>query len=292
MLKRVLKKAKNILISPEVERQNKIKKYKSSGSIPWSAGYHEYKEEQINNAIHNDILLKEIQHGSLPDHYGVGLDDRIVEYPWLFSNISKEKTIMLDAGSTFNFEYLLEHPVIKQKDLTIYTFYPESPSFNEKRVSYVYGDLRILPFRNNYFDEVTCQSTLEHIDMDNSMYGYDLSHKEDKGKSYEYMQVIKELIRVAKQGGTVLLTLPYGKFENHGFFQQFDSEMIGKMLDEFTSQGSVQTTFFRYFPTGWIITKKEDCEDATSFNPHTGIGKGTDGAAHSRCIGCIKFIKK
>jgi ubiquinone/menaquinone biosynthesis C-methylase UbiE len=29
-----------------------------------------------------------------------------------------------------------------------------------------YGDLRVLPFKDNYFDEIVCQSTLEHIDMD------------------------------------------------------------------------------------------------------------------------------
>jgi SAM-dependent methyltransferase len=292
MLKRILRKAKTILIPPEIQRKKRLRKYKKSGSIPWSPGYGEYKEEQIKIAIHNDILLKEILHKALPQNYGVGIDDRIVEYPWLFSNISKHKGSVLDAGSTFNFKYLVEHPVIQNKDLTIYTYYPESPNFNEKRISYVYGDLRELPFKENYFDEVICQSTLEHIDMDNSMYGYDINHKSDKAKSYEYLKVIKELIRVIKQKGIGLITFPYGKFENHNFFQQFDNEMLARMLDEFSGHGTFETTFFKYFSTGWMIVKKEDCEDATSFNPHTGIGKGNDGAAHSRSICCIKFLKK
>lgn len=292
MIKKIYRKAKQLVISPEAEKKSRIKKYKSSGSIPWSTGYHEYKEEQINRSIHNDILLKEIQTGTLPSHYGVGLDDRIVEYPWLFSHIHKEKGRMLDAGSTFNYEYLLEHPVIKQKELTIYTYYPETPSFLEKRISYVYGDLRLLPFRDNYFDEVICQSTLEHIDMDNSMYGYDLSHKVDKGKSYEYLKVIDELARVLKHQATGLITFPYGRFENHGFFQQFDNEMLSRMQSQLALNGDTQITFFKYLSTGWTMAKKEDCEEATSYNPHTGLGKGTDGAAHSRCICCIKFNKK
>jgi len=292
MLKRVLRKAKSVFISSETERKNRIAKYKNSGRIPWSIGYADYKEEQIGVSIHNDILLNEIRKGILPEKYGSGLDDRIVEYAWLFSNLSKHKGTLLDAGSTFNYKYLVEHPVIQNKDLTIYTYYPESPNFNEKRISYVYGDLRVLPFKENYFAEVVCQSTLEHIDMDNSMYGYNLNHKTDKVKSYEYLNVITELIRVTKQNGTGLITFPYGKFENHNFFQQFDSGMVEKMLNEFSQQGTFETTFFKYFPTGWVIAKKEDCEDAASFNPHTGIGKGTDGAAHSRCICCIKFFKK
>jgi hypothetical protein len=199
---------------------------------------------------------------------------------------------LLDAGSTFNCEAILNLKELKNKELIIYTFHPESVSFNEKKVSYVYGDLRELPFKNGWFEDVVCQSTIEHIDMDNSMYGYDLAHSgETKAKSYEYIKVINELVRVLCSKGSLRITFPYGKFENHGFFQQFDSEMLGKITDILLNKGSYSLAFFRYFKDGWKIVSQAECDSSESYNPHTGIGKGDDGAAHCRGICCINFNK-
>ena len=41
-------------------------------------------------------------------------------------------------------------------------------------VSCLYEDLRALPYRASYFDAVACISTLEHVGMDNRLYGSDL----------------------------------------------------------------------------------------------------------------------
>jgi len=208
------------------------------------------------------------------------------------SRLSKDKTTFLDAGSTFNFDFILNLPLIIQKDLTICTFSPEENNYNQKRISYVYADLRELPFKNEYFDEIVCQSTLEHINMDNSIYGYKntISGKDDS-KSYEYLIAVKELMRVLKKGGLLIFSFPFGKFENHGFFQQFDDEMLGRLIELLEPVGTLKLDFMRYTPEGWIFTSREECKDIVSYNPHTGIGKGTDGAAHCRSICFIHFIK-
>lgn len=86
-----------------------------------------------------------------------------------------------------------------------------------------------LPFKSELFDTIICQSTLEHIDMDNSIYGYDLERRDTmQEKSYSFLKGISELLRILKPEGMLCLTFPYGKFENHGFFQQFDSEMVSE----------------------------------------------------------------
>ena len=56
-------------------------------------------------------------------------------------------------------------------ELTIVTLAPEPVAFTSLGVSYLYGDLRQLPFRDDWFDEVACLSTLEHVGMDNAVYG-------------------------------------------------------------------------------------------------------------------------
>lgn len=270
------------------ERQEFIQK----GQIPWSKGYNEFKVETIINNINNQELLNLFKLNKLPEGYGYRLDERVVEYPWILSNLSNNKEKLLDAGSTFNFDFIVNHRLIEQKDLTIYTFSPENKCFNERGISYVYGDLREMPFKDNWFDTIVSQSTIEHIDMDNSIYGYDISHNKDETKkSYEYIKAVKEMIRVLKNNGSLFITFPFGKFENHGFFQQFDKEMLEKIISLFEYQGIYNASFFKYLPDGWMNSNLIDCKDSESFNPHTGKGKKDDFAAHSRAICCIHFKK-
>jgi SAM-dependent methyltransferase len=268
--------------------------YKNLKGRPWSYGYNDTRWELINNTIRNEAHLNQFAQNLIPNQYAIGFDERLVEYPWLFSRLIKLKgQQVLDAGSTFNFPSLVSHPAVQQNHFTIYTFYPEQESFNKQRISYVYGDLRSLPFKDNHFDCVVCQSTIEHIDMDNSIYGYELaSNKEVTQKSYEYEKVVHEIVRVLTSNGKLLLTFPYGKFENHGFFQQFDAEMLGRISNYLHQYGQPSTHYFKYTPQGWIISTASDCNDCESYNPHTGKGIGNDGAAHSRAIACIEFVKK
>jgi SAM-dependent methyltransferase len=298
MLKKIIIKAHKYYSKHDARKlkeskNNNIENFYKNGQIPWSEGYASHKEESILYSISDDDILDEFSKKKIPAKYGYRLDERIVEYPWIFANLKKNRTVFLDAGSTFNFEYLLNNELIENKEKYIYTFYPENKSYNHKRISYVYGDLRDLPFRDNFFEEIVCQSTIEHIDMDNSIYGYDLKSTLDTvtNKSYEYLKVIEELLRVLKTNGQLLLTFPYGKFENHGFFQQFDAEMVARITDKMINFGNYELVFFKYLPEGWVVATQEECNDSESFNPHTQIGKKDDFAAHSRAICCIKFIK-
>jgi SAM-dependent methyltransferase len=275
------------------QEANALKKYFDNGQIPWSDGYAQHKEKSIIESINSGDVLRKFNDKASITKFGYRLDERIVEYPWIFKNIDKKSSRLLDAGSTFNFKFILENPLIKEKEITIFTYAPESPNYNEKRISYVYGDLRELPFKDAYFDIVVSQSTIEHIDMNNSIYGYDIAYNKKKEiKSYEYLLAIREMIRVLQPAGTLLITFPFGKFENHNFFQQLDDEMLKKLLDEFSHQGIFTTNFFKYLPDGWYSCNQSDCKETGSFNPHTNKGKGDDGAAHCRSICCIKFVKK
>jgi SAM-dependent methyltransferase len=268
----------------------RIKRYLNKGMISWSPGYSEYRTLEIIKAINNNSLLKKFIN-TIPQGFGLKLDERIVEYPWIFSNLSNSEGMLLDAGSTFNFEYIVNHPTVSRKQLSIFTFYPERNYYSSKRISYIFGDLRNMPFKDCLFDEIVCQSTLEHVDMDNSIYGYQIDNKASQmGKSYEYIKAISELHRVLKSKGMLLITFPFGKYENHGFFQQFDNEMVEKLM-EVLRNGKVETYFFLYTQGGWRYSTLEECYDSISYNPHTGVGKGNDGAAHSRSICCIRFTK-
>ncbi len=267
--------------------------YNNSSKKPWSYGYLDIRWDLTEKNIRNENLLKSFADNNIPNGFGIALDERIVEYPWIFSRLSKNKgTKILDAGSTFNFPEIVSLESIKNKELSIYTFYPESINFINNRISYAFGDLRDMPFKDNFYEEVVCLSTIEHVDMDNSIYGYELEKIKDlKVKSYEYLKVIDELIRVLKPNGKLLLTFPYGKFENYGFFQQFDAEMTNRIFEKLSTFGVVKDDYILYSQSGWQFKTAAECDDSLSYNPHTGQGKGTDGAAHCRCVCCIEFIK-
>jgi len=285
------KKRKSTL--PILSVDDKISQYIDNGRIPWSIGYQEHKDISITKAINDSSLKQNILSENLPENFGLGLDERIIEYPWIFSNLKNiEEKQILDAGSTFNFANILAQPIFKNNKLTIATYAPESPNFNDLGISYVYTDLRDTPFKDNMFDMVVSHSTIEHIDMDNSIYGYDIDHVGEEKKSYDYLLAVKEYVRILNSEGQLIITFPFGKFENHGFFQQFDSEMLEKINDILKEFGTFKLTFFQYKNNGWIFTSESDCKDVVSFNPHTGKGKAEDGAAHCRSICCINFTKK
>ena len=103
----------------------KIKKYIFilRGQVPWTLGYEEHKYDSIKQAISDSKILNEFQNKNLSNKFGYRLDERIVEYPWILNNLKKVKTIFLDAGSTFNFDFLLENEIFKDKYIYIFILF-------------------------------------------------------------------------------------------------------------------------------------------------------------------------
>ena len=273
----------------EVTTKDKIKKYLAGGREPWSPGYNDFKFHFIREQLSDAKLLAGFNEKRLEPGYGFRLDERSVEYPWVFSRITTSHKNILDAGSTFNNATILDSLSLENCRLTIYTYFPEKNCFHSKRINYVFGDLRDLPFKNSLYDLVICQSTIEHVGMDNQIYGY----KEGKsGASAEYLKVVDELVRVLAHGGKLLITFPYGKHKNYGFFQQFDKRMLDEMADRLKNSGNFRCDFFKYERDGWRFAEQHELTDVLAYNPHTGEDKLDDGAAHCRGIACIEFDKR
>lgn len=276
--------------SGEADLSKLIELYIRGGRIPWSEGYMEFRWSEISRYLSAPDVPVFFNLRSLPPGFGVGLDERIAEYPWIVNKIANRNGRILDAGSTFNYKSILDVVCKEDRELTIFTYHPESNCFNNRKINYVYGDLRDMLFRDGYFDIVISQSTIEHIDMDNGIYGYK-GEGSSAGKSYEYLKAIREMLRVLKSGGLLLITFPFGRYEDHGFFQQFDKEMLRRIIEILSPLGKHSVDFFKYEPSSWRFAEEAELGDVVSFNPHTGRGKGHDGAAHCRGICCIEFIK-
>ena len=85
-----------------------------------------------------------------------------------------------------------------------------------------------MPLDDDAFQTVICASTVEHIGMDNTMYGSDEPRADDPPA--EQRRAIAELLRVTAPGGRVFLTVPFGLREDHGWFRQFDDEDLTDLL--------------------------------------------------------------
>ena len=293
---------KKIYGNLKIWRDNSVKTqqvntYIKNDRKPWSLGYELYKKDFIHRAINdNSIMDKFRDRLKLPDKYGEFLDERVVEYPWLLSRLNNKKTKILDAGSILNYDYILNYEAINNKAVTIVTLEPENNCYWQKKVSYVFGDLRELDFRDNWFDEVVSLSTIEHIGMDNSIYSDDEAFKEKQ--NLDFIKAVKEFKRVTKPEGKVYISVPYGKYTDFGWYQQFNKEMIEQLISAFAPSKLVET-YYCYEAGGWSISDKEHCQDFAGFNihetkyfnPNSTKDYDPDYAACSRAIAALELWK-
>jgi SAM-dependent methyltransferase len=274
-----------------------IKHYLAGGQIPWSSGYNVYREHIIVQTLGNLDLMSQFKRGeTLPTGYGYGLDERCVEYPWLFAQLDPQPEQILDAGSTLNHQFLLDQPIWPGKNLHILTLAPENQCYWQRGISYLFADLRQIPLRDNYYDTVVCISTLEHIGCDNSQFtGSDTSAE---NRPRDFLLAVGEMRRTLKPSGRLLLTVPFGRYRNIGTQQVFDEALLEEAIAAFRP-ATVTRTFFSYTEQGWQFAAVSDCRNKEYVDwimlPRERrppqFPKQTDGAAAARAVACVKLEK-
>lgn len=236
--------------------------YRCNGRVPYTRGkgYSAYRNSSIERLVNDEEFLKLLQEARpLPAGIGVQLDERVIEYPWVLSKLLPygEESRFLDAGSTLNHAFIMEHPLVKRHKWTLLTLAPERKCFANLGVSYVYDDLRAMPFKDDCFDAVFCVSVIEHVGMDNTGYTADKSYQQNRPR--DYLSAIDEMKRVLKPNGWLFLTVPFGRYENHGWFQQFDSALLSDLVSQFRPRKD-ERVFFRSTPQGWQQCPEDNCK--------------------------------
>jgi SAM-dependent methyltransferase len=131
------------------------------------------------------------------------------------------------------------------------------------------ADVRELPFSDSSFDQVLLVSTLEHVGADNTVYGLDAT----TGAGAR-ADALRELRRVLRGDGRLLVTVPLGEPGDHGWFRQEDEQGWTKL---FASGGWFVEEVEAYVlhEDGWRAT--------TSFRPE-GVRYGERGPAASAVL--------
>jgi SAM-dependent methyltransferase len=141
-----------------------------------------------------------------------GMDERVVEIPWVLSRLRGSGRI-LEVGYAFaETAYLgaLLRAGVELVGVDLATRDVEG-------LETVEADVRDLPFPDRSFEQVLLVSTLEHIGADNSAYG--LATESDGGAR---LLALRELRRVLRRDGSLLVTVPLGEPSDYGWFRQED----------------------------------------------------------------------
>lgn len=221
----------------------------------------------------------------LPDGFGVGLDERVVELPWLFARgMSGE---VLDAGSSLNHAHILERAEALFSTLTIATLVSEAPALELDGVTYDDADLRALPYPDGSFDTVACISVLDHVGMDNREYGSDAARASDPQE--EALRAVRELRRVLRPGGRLLITVPYGTREDLGWLRQFDRAEVEALADA-AGPGERELTVYRYGRRGWQLSDLDAAGDSRYRDYRADPRPVEDLAAAARAVACLEIV--
>ncbi|MFL5844082.1 MAG: methyltransferase domain-containing protein [Solirubrobacteraceae bacterium] len=252
---------------------------------PWTLEYNAANRALVAEAIAAPDLERWIvDRGALPEGFGRGYDERVVEYPWVMAQGLGGRT--LDAGSVFNHPHVLE-PVLREvTTLDIVTLAPEQWSFPELGATYVYADLRDLPYRDGHFETIVCVSTLDHVGMDNAEYG--IAEPRATDPATEVDRAVAELVRVLAPGGRLLITVPYGAPEDHGWLRQFDQAGVARIVAA-AAPLSAQVEVFGYDTAGWRRGTLEDQAQASYRDFLSDQRPVSDGAVAARAVACIRL---
>ena len=237
----------------QIKEKIKLAKYQLGRRVPWSEGYVEARNCAISKQIKNSWFTSNI----LPAGYGIGFDERIVEIPWVYHQLSVCRGRLWDVGSCLNHSKFLRADKLRDKQIFISNLNPEQKNFNIHAVSYLYEDILNTALRDAQFHEITCISTLEHIGLNNDRYSRGVSTTQNEELYAKAIIVFrKKLIK----GGMLFLTFPYGKRVNRGWFQMFDESMVRRVISTFRPTKK-QLTVFRARASGW---EKSDLKSTTT----------------------------
>ena len=262
--------------------------YPSAPVVPWSHEYNEAHAAFVAHELDDAVLMSAFRKGApLPEGLGLGFDERVVEFPWTVSRALSGR--VLDAGSTLNHLHVLARVRSRVDELHIVTLSPEESSFPQLGVSYIYADLRELPIKDGAYDRAVSISTLEHVGMDNTVYGTGGTATDDPQR--ECLRAVEELGRVLAPGGDLYITVPVGRGERYAWVRSLTLDELSELAEAFPGEQE-SVTFFRHDPSGWRRAEADEVGDARYRDHFTTEEVGPDRVVAAEAVGCLHLVKR
>jgi O-antigen chain-terminating methyltransferase len=203
-----------------------------------------------------------------------GTTERSVEIPWALSHYAGQARV-LEVGCSFayeNPEYVKGLKALKIPELHgIDISSVPAPDFIKRT-----ADIRASGYPPDFSDLIFCISTIEHVGRDNARHYSPVSElppEEEPDRT-----ALVEMLRIAKPAGKILLSVPFGRFEDHGWFINYDAGNISRLFRGLAKHEA----YFKYTSTGW-----GPCDPAELAQ----TGYGQNGAPAAAGLGCFEIIK-
>jgi len=212
------------------------------------------------------LLLRKAMH--IPENI---VNERSIEYSFVFMNIGKPPATVLDVGcSGSDFPEVLAAHGFDVYGIDIRNYHIENPTF-----SFIKGNIMNTPFSDNIFDIITAISTIEHLGMSGRYRIEEDIPSADKN-------AIKEIKRIIKKNGRFIMTVPYGRFT---ILKPWHKVYDDKNLEELIADFSVlkEKYFIRNRNGCWISTTKEA---ASKIVPYI-IAKSGIVLIHQYALACL-----
>jgi SAM-dependent methyltransferase len=193
-----------------------------------------------------------------------GTDERVIEIPWALSRL-------VGSGRVLEVGYAFAEPVYLAGLLRagVELVGVDLAERDVEGMERITADVRTLPLPDDSVDQVLLVSTLEHVGADNTGYGLEA---EDAPASR--VDALRELARVVRSNGSIVVTVPLGAPADQGWFRLDDVPGWTKL---FATAGLFVEDQEAYELTdaGW--------RSAPAFDPQ-GVGYGDRGPAASAVL--------
>ena len=193
-----------------------------------------------------------------------GTDERLVEVPWVLSRL-------VSRGRVLEVGYAHAEPAYLAGLLRsgVELVGADLASRDVDGMETVEADVCDLPFAAASLDQVLLVSTLEHVGADNTAYGIGGTTDESAR-----LRALRELSRVLRPGGSLLVTTPLGEPGDQGWFRQEDER---GWLELYASAGLFveEVEAYELLTEGWRTNR--------SFRPE-GVRYGERGPAASAVL--------
>jgi SAM-dependent methyltransferase len=187
-------------------------------------------------------------------------DERLIEIPWALARVRPGDRV-LDVGIA-NAEPAYIAALVGRATAELTGVDLAEADIPGIRI--VVADVRDLPFEDSAFELVLCVSTLEHVGRDNRVY-----RASDEADPEGIADALEELRRVLADDGRLVVTVPCGAPEDHGWFVQLEPKAWN---DAFLAAGFsvLEEEIYALGPDGWRA--------APDFDP-TGVRYGDHASA-------------
>jgi SAM-dependent methyltransferase len=191
----------------------------------------------------------------LPEKYGRGLPERVIEL-LLAKMVYSPGAELLDVGNANAMKCHLQMIVSLPGPRYFTGIDIASPAYDVQKYynKSIRSNIANTDFKSQTFDIIWCISALEHFGMDNS--GYTSEFTMDSGLASRALQ---EMLRILKPGGRILITVPFGKYEDHGWLINYDTGHFHHLLQIVRPYGTIYELYFRHtFGSGWTNANPDE----------------------------------